>query len=138
MNGRETEGGIVANADANASNEMHGRGGTRDVATTPARHASNRQNDDRVEGVDELDGVAVGSGPAPGSKFGGGEGSAGPVASYPRSFTLWGPAPPMVRRWMFRELHPSRTYVDVKECSRLEIFVITFFVVIRPMYARFA
>lgn len=56
----------------------------------------------------------------------------------PRSFTLWGPAPPAVRRWLSTELHPARTYVDVKECNRIETLVIGFYGVIRPFYARFA
>ena len=60
------------------------------------------------------------------------------AARRPRSFTLWGPAPWIVRRWMTRELHPERTYVDVKECTRLEMLVIHLYAVIRPLYSRFA
>ena len=57
--------------------------------------------------------------------------------SFPRSFTLWGPAPGAVRRWMRAELAPARTYVDVKECTRAEWTVINIWAVFRPAYALF-
>lgn len=58
-------------------------------------------------------------------------------ASFPRSFTLWGPAPGAVRRWIRAELAPGRTYVDVKECTRAEWTVINLWAAFRPAYAPF-
>jgi hypothetical protein len=51
---------------------------------------------------------------------------------------VWGPAPPAVQRWLRCELHPARTYVDVKDCNYVETAVIALYGVIRPLYAPFA
>lgn len=130
LSGGMARGGIT---DTRATDRTSDEGGKRTAAAAPARFA---KRSDPAEYADELVEDAVGSGP--GSGPGSGFVPPGSGVPLPRSFTLWGPAPPLVRRWMFRELHPSRTYVDVKECNGLETIVITFFAVIRPLYARFA
>ena len=52
-----------------------------------------------------------------------------------RSFTLWGPAPGPVTRWIERELPPEATYVDVKACNWKEEAVVRLYVYTRPAWA---
>jgi hypothetical protein len=52
-----------------------------------------------------------------------------------RSFTLWGPSPGPVTRWIERELPPEATYVDVKACNWKEEAVVRLYVYTRPAWA---
>lgn len=52
-----------------------------------------------------------------------------------RSFTLWGPAPRPVLRWIERALPAEKTFVDVKECAWREEAVIRAYAYTRPVWA---
>ena len=52
-----------------------------------------------------------------------------------RSFTLWGPAPRPVLRWIERALPAEKTFVDVKGCAWREEAVIRAYAYTRPVWA---
>ena len=52
-----------------------------------------------------------------------------------RSFTLWGPAPRPVLRWIENALPAEKTFVDVKGCAWREEAVIRAYAYTRPVWA---